>query len=240
MRPQLSPSNPGTMSSKEREWLEQRASYSLETEGGMEGWEPRWGEGGDEGWWEWCKDTSLTMSQRGRLPGKRGCASLTPLDISAQLCSARAHSHKLGRQEKKKRVLVVTGPQHLNYTLLVCKRSQCDWSSTWSVWQHTSKLLQPVASNCRALSFGCFFLSGAHQPNQRQCERLWQRLAVWVCLFIGKNAHAAFYKENAVANVFVKLHFHNAIRFTAGRQLWDAVVLGWLRKPEQILIRTDF
>lgn len=103
MRPQLSPSNPGTMSSKEREWLEQRASYSLETEGGMEGWEPRWGEGGDEGWWEWCKDTSLTMSQRGRLPGKRGCASLTPLDISAQLCSARAHSHKLGRQEKKKK-----------------------------------------------------------------------------------------------------------------------------------------
>lgn len=37
MRPQASPSNPRTMSSKEREWLEQRAGYSLEMEGGMEG-----------------------------------------------------------------------------------------------------------------------------------------------------------------------------------------------------------
>ncbi|KAI9535322.1 hypothetical protein NQZ68_002876 [Dissostichus eleginoides] len=35
MRPQLSPSNQGTMSSKETEWLEQRAGYSLEMEGGM-------------------------------------------------------------------------------------------------------------------------------------------------------------------------------------------------------------
>lgn len=49
MRPQLSPSNPGTMSSKEREWLEQRAGYSLEMEGGMEGWEPRWEEEGMRG-----------------------------------------------------------------------------------------------------------------------------------------------------------------------------------------------
>lgn len=49
MRPQLLPSNPGTMSSKEREWLEQRAGYSLEMEGGMQGWEPRWGEEGTRG-----------------------------------------------------------------------------------------------------------------------------------------------------------------------------------------------
>lgn len=48
MRPQLSPSNRGTMSSKETEWLKQRAGYSLEMEGGMEGWEPGWGE---EGMW---------------------------------------------------------------------------------------------------------------------------------------------------------------------------------------------
>ncbi|TNN75301.1 hypothetical protein EYF80_014538 [Liparis tanakae] len=34
MRPQISPSNHGTMSSKETEWLEQRVGYSLETEGG--------------------------------------------------------------------------------------------------------------------------------------------------------------------------------------------------------------
>lgn len=39
------------------------------------------GRGGDEGWWEWHEDTSLTASQRWRLPGKRGCASLTSLDI---------------------------------------------------------------------------------------------------------------------------------------------------------------
>lgn len=80
------------MSSKEREWLEQRASYSLETKGGMEGWEPRWGEEGKRGDGNGGEDTSLTVSQRGRLPGKRGCASRTPLDVSARL---RAHSHKL-------------------------------------------------------------------------------------------------------------------------------------------------
>lgn len=44
MRPQLLPSNQGTMSTKETEWCEQRASYSPGAEGGMEGWEPRWGE----------------------------------------------------------------------------------------------------------------------------------------------------------------------------------------------------
>lgn len=49
MRPQLSPSNQGTMSSKETEWLEQRAGYSLEREGGMEGLVPRWGEEGTRG-----------------------------------------------------------------------------------------------------------------------------------------------------------------------------------------------
>ncbi|KAK1905023.1 Ferrochelatase [Dissostichus eleginoides] len=46
MRPQLSPSNQGTMSSKETEWLEQRAGYSLEMEGGMVAEVER---GGDEG-----------------------------------------------------------------------------------------------------------------------------------------------------------------------------------------------
>lgn len=45
MRPQLLLSNQGTISSKETEWLEQRAGYSLE----MEGWEPGWGDEGMKG-----------------------------------------------------------------------------------------------------------------------------------------------------------------------------------------------
>lgn len=115
MRPQLSPSNPGTMSSKEREWLEQRAGYSLEMEGGMEGWEPRWGEEGMRGWWEWCEDTSLTVSQRvrGCMPGKQGCVSTTPLDTSAQHHTAKAHSPNL-KWINKKRALVAAGLSKAN------------------------------------------------------------------------------------------------------------------------------
>lgn len=37
------------MSSKETEWVVQRAGYSSGMEGAMEGWEPRWGEEGTKG-----------------------------------------------------------------------------------------------------------------------------------------------------------------------------------------------
>lgn len=35
------------------------------------------------------EDTSLTVSQKGTLPGKRGCASRTPLDVYARLAESR-------------------------------------------------------------------------------------------------------------------------------------------------------
>lgn len=139
------------------------------------------------------EDTSLTVSQRGRLPGKRGCASRTPL---ARL---GAHSRKLlavgpekkGKGPKQKERLVVTVPQHLNYTAISMQTAGREWPAR----QHTPELLQPVADHCRRLG-----LKLPIESNEQQKELLWQGFilcSVHVCTYRKKlSTHHRFELES--------------------------------------------
>lgn len=127
-------------------------SYRLATQ---EQWAPRRGNGSSKGqvilwrWREGWRDGSQGGERRrwgvmGMVWGhifnhvtKREAAWETRLCFSnpaGRFCSTLLRSSSLSlsqleqkkKQNKWKRAMVVVGPQHLNLTYLVCKRSQCD------------------------------------------------------------------------------------------------------------------